>query len=110
MDGKDLVSANKFLLNIKGIGNKVSALILRDFHCFLKLWRIQDEVPDEEKYRLQYRFQPVDRWVERFSNLCWKDKKWSNKHDENAKLIVECCYTEGINPISFNQGAWFVGS
>lgn len=101
---KDIVDAHNFLLSIKGLGDKISAFILRDFQCFLKLWGY---IPDEEKYRLQ----PVDRWVRRFSGLCWKNNNWeSDKHNDNAKLIVECCHNDGIDPIAFNQGAWFVGS
>ena len=100
---KDLVDAHKFLLSIRGIGDKISAFLLRNFQHFLKLWTVSDE----EKYMLQ----PVDRWVRRFSELCWPNEKWvDGKHNVNAKIIVKCCIKDDINPISFNQGAWFVGS
>jgi hypothetical protein len=33
-----------------------------------------------------------------------------DKHNENAKLIVKCCIKDGIEPIYFNQGTWFVRS
>jgi hypothetical protein len=100
---KNIVDAHKFLLSVKGLGDKISAFLLRDFQYFLRLWAVSDE----EKYRLQ----PVDRWVRRFSELCWPDEKWEpNAHNYNAKLIVKCCIKNGIDPLSFNQGAWFVGS
>lgn len=102
LGGMSIKKAHEFLLGIRGISNKLSAFILRDLQNFFKLWK----VPTSDLYRLQ----PVDRWVRRFSELCWPYKLWTDKHDQNAKIIVECCVKCGIDPICFNQGAWFVGS
>ena len=102
LGGMTIKNAYNFLLGFKGIGNKISAFILRDLQNFFKLW----EVPNDDLYRLQ----PVDRWVIRFSELCWPSEPWTDKHSRNAKIIVERCTKHNINPISFNQGAWFVGS
>ncbi len=106
LEKKGIVGAHEFLRKIQGIGDKVSALILRDFQSFLSLW----QVPKEERWRLQ----PVDRWVRRFSELCWPNEfsayNKRAKGSQMALLIVECCENEKINPISFNQGAWFVGN
>ena len=102
LGGMAVEEAHKFLLGIRGIGDKLSAFILRDLQNFFKLWK----VPNGELYRLQ----PVDRWVRRLSELCWPHEPWTDKHNHNAKIIVECCMKYGVDPICFNQGAWFVGS
>jgi hypothetical protein len=103
LGSKSIKDAHEFLLEIKGIKDKLSAFILRDLQRFFNLWSISDND--------MYRLQPVDIWVRRFSKLCWPNKKWaSNNHNLNAKIIVECCNKNGIDPVCFNQGAWFVGS
>ena len=62
--------------------------------------------------------QPVDRWVMKISSeLCWPNDDWEKKapstlakHDRYAKKIAEHCLEGQIDPVRFNQGAWFVGS
>jgi len=105
-----LGEARKFLLSFQGIGPKLSAFVLRDFWCFLRLWKVREgEI---------YMMQPVDRWVMKISSeLCWPNDDWEKKapstlakHDRYAKKIAEHCLEGQIDPVRFNQGAWFVGS
>ena len=101
-----LPEANKFLVDINGIGPKISALILRDLEYFFGFWT--DEL--RSKPQNYYLLQPVDRWVRRISKLCWPDLNLPNNHDSAAKLIVKKCSNSELDPIEFNQGAWFIGS
>ena len=100
-----LRDASDFLRRLNGIGPKLSAFILRDLHWLFKLWT--DELRDDPmKY---YLLQPIDRWVRRISELCWPSLDLRNNHDRAAKQIVKKCRESGVDPIRFNQGAWFIG-
>jgi len=90
---------------MKGIGDKLSAFIMRDFHAFFGLWE-NDLRKDHKNY---IHLQPVDRWVRKISEIIW-DVKLSNNHDKAAEEIVKRCGEEGINPVCYNQGAWFIGA
>ena len=98
--------ASRFLRELNGIGPKLSAFILRDLESFFGLWTNELKSDNQNYYLLQ----PIDRWVERIANLCWPGIDLKNSHDKNAKNIVEKCINDEINPIEFNQGAWFVGA
>ncbi|MCX6821997.1 MAG: hypothetical protein NTW30_04435 [Candidatus Aenigmarchaeota archaeon] len=97
-----LEDASNFLMELKGIGEKISALFLRDLQEYFNFWE-----PNKSNYFL---IQPVDRWVKRLSKECWSDFIPSDIHDNNAKQITELCYQDNVNPIHFNMGAWFIGS
>jgi len=86
-----------------GIGHKIAALFLRDIWYFVGEW------PTYDNTRL-FCTQPVDIWVERWARRCWPGIEWPSDREKSAKLIVECCGKDKINPILFNMGAWFVGS
>ena len=102
---KPVEEAREFLYSLKGIGFKLSAFIMRDFCDFFDLWK--DELKlDKEKY---FHLQPVDRWIERVSKLVW-NIELEGCHDEEAKKITKCCLEENIDPIAFNQGAWFISA
>ena len=102
---RDIDSARKFLRDIKGIGDKLSAFIMRDFYDFFNCWR-DDITNDKTKY---YHLQPIDRWVKRISNLIWGINV-DKSHDKVAKDIVNSCLNNNVNPVKFNQGAWFIGA
>ena len=102
---KDIDSARKFLRDIRGIGYKLSAFIMRDFYDFFGCWK-DDIRNDPYKY---YHLQPVDRWVRRISELIW-DTNLTGSPDKIAKEIVNHCLRDNVNPVRFNQGAWFVGA
>jgi len=102
---KQVEKAREFLCSLKGIGFKLSALIMRDFCDFFDLWKYELKL-DKEKY---FHLQPVDRWIERVSKLVW-NIELEGCHDEEAKKITKCCLEENIDPIAFNQGAWFISA
>ena len=77
-----------------GIGDKLSAFIMRDFHAFFGLW----EESFRENYQNYVYLQPVDRWVRKISEIIW-DVELNNSHDGAAEEIVERCREEGIDPV-----------
>jgi len=106
LGSKNIEEASEFLKELKGIGPKLSAFILRDLESFFGLWTCELKSNNQKYYLLQ----PVDRWVRRIANLCWPGIDLKNNHDKDSKKIVEKCINDKINPIEFNQGAWFVGA
>jgi hypothetical protein len=107
---KTLPEASGWLRSIPGIKEKISALALRDIACYFK----KDWLTDKERWRLQ----PADRWVLRWAKKCWPKTKWKDvsgkqsrkgNHDDDSRLIVEMCGDE-VDPVRWNQGAWFVGN
>lgn len=50
--------------------------------------------------------QPIDVWVERVARAAGLPEVWP---DELAGAIVAACDQAGVDPIRFNQGAWYVG-
>jgi len=88
-----------------GIGDKLSTFIMRDFHAFFGLWKGNLK----ENYHNYLYLQPVDRWVRKISEIIW-DEELKNSHDRAAEEIVRRCKEEDINPVCYNQGAWFVGA
>lgn len=94
-----------WLRGLKGVGPKLSTFIVRDFECFFHPW--SGELKQDP---MKYRFcQPVDRWVRRVSELCWKNIKLDYDHDKKAENITRRCVKNHVDPIRFNQGAWFTG-
>lgn len=99
-------NARKFLTSIKGIGPKISALIMRDFHTFFGLW---DKELREKPEKYYYNLQPIDRWVKRVSQIIWdSDVHFSNYHDKNAKEITKLCIENNVNPVNLIKvhGFW----
>jgi hypothetical protein len=86
-----------------GIGIKIAALFLRD------IWRFVGEWSNYDKSEL-YCIQPVDIWVERWAKRCWPEIEWPNNREKIAKRICKACQEDGIDPVSFNMGAWLIGS
>lgn len=86
-----------------GIGHKIAALFLRDVWYFVGEWSSYDKTN-------LFCIQPVDIWVERWARRCWPGINWPGDREKTAKLITECCRGDGINPVLFNMGAWFIGS
>lgn len=102
LGNKTINEANNFLRSLKGIGGKISALLLRDLQEYYNFWKM-----DESNY---YLLQPVDIWVNRLSHECWTEYMPSNNHDYNAREITNLCLENDIDPLRFNMGAWFIGS
>ncbi len=82
--------AHKELDEIWQIGPKIAAFFLRDLATVLQL----KPVPRD------YRFlQPVDTWVGQIAD----------KLNIHADKLVDACQSAGVDPIRFNQGAWYLG-
>ena len=92
------------LRNVKGIGDKIAAFLLRDIVCILDL---EETVPLEHRIFLQ----PVDRWVEETAICLWADLKTGRVPSWGiAMRIVDKCNEFGISGVRFNQGAWKFGT
>lgn len=104
---KQVEKAREFLRSLTGIGFKLSAFVMRDFSDFFALWK--DELKSDENKNKYFHLQPVDRWIERVSKSVW-NIELEGSHDEKAEKIIKCCLKENIDPIAFNQGAWFISA
>jgi len=94
--------AYKNLDMIWSIGTKIASLILRDVVYIYEL--------DKNLNKNDYCFlQPVDTWVHNLSKrigLVSRDKIYKSE----AKDITDKCFELRVNPIHYNQGAWYIGS
>lgn len=97
-----LREAYEFLKKIDGISHKIAALFLRDVYSYFGGWHDTEESG--------YCLQPVDRWVRELAAMCWNDVNTDRNPEEIARDIVRRCRNQGIDPIAFNKGAWFVGA
>lgn len=109
---KSLLGAFKWLKEIRGIGAKLASFFLRDIWSFIGAW---ENTPKENMFCLQ----PVDVWIMFWSRECWPEAYWSsnkikldtdNAKIKFAKVLTMKCLSSGIDPVSFNKGAWFAGS
>lgn len=103
LTSKTLREAYEFLKGIDGIGHKIAALFLRDARSYFGGWH-------DAKESDLYCVQPVDRWVRELAAMCWSDVDTEQNVEKVARDIVERCREQGIDPIAFNKGAWFVGA
>ncbi|NPV49639.1 MAG: hypothetical protein HPY60_00370 [Candidatus Methanofastidiosum sp.] len=102
--------------SIISIGHKIASFILRDI---VYIYNLEDEYLKSDEYAFVF---PLDTWVVKVSNsigiLTEKEKKQLknlNGLPDNTKLslsasIAERLNTNEINPIHYNQGAWYFGS
>lgn len=88
------------LKNIKGIGQKVAALILRDA---VDLWDMETRVAAHNRQYLQ----PVDAWVRRTAVALWPELEGKGK-EQVARQLADKCQKHNISNIGFNQGAYFL--
>jgi len=104
---KDLIicrkttEAHNFLKGIRGIGEKIASLYLRDIAYLAGL--------DEKSISYLYLLQPIDTWIEQTLKILFGSdvpKKLCKKQE----LIVNLCKESKVSSISFNQGAWILGS
>lgn len=108
LQSKKLKNAYEFLKDknqIGGIGHKIAALFLRDIWDYVGKGGQWVNTPPTDKYCIQ----PVDRWVKMWAEKCWSDD-WPQSVEKYAEPIIGRCKAEGVDPMNFNKGAWFVGS
>lgn len=97
----DTAGAYDFIKEIRGIGGKIACLYLRDIVYLAGL--------PEENISDSYLLQPIDTWLEQTFKILFNSDVPS-KLQEKQKLIVDLCKESGVSSISFNQGAWVLGS
>jgi len=97
-----ITEMHRELDNIWSIGLKIASLILRDTICIFKL---ENYMRREDYYLLQ----PVDTWVHQISKRIGIVNR-NDIYPEESKDITNKCFDMGINPIHYNQGAWYLGS
>lgn len=98
-----LIDAYHQLDSIWSIGPKIASLILRDV---VYIYDLSDYIKNKEDY---YYLQPVDTWVHQISKeigLIEEVKIYKNE----ARDIVDRCHDFEVNPIHYNQGAWYLGA
>lgn len=99
---KNVAEAHNKLDSIWSIGPKIASLILRDI---VYIYELETYLNKEDYYFLQ----PIDTWVHKISKeleLVGEDKIYRGE----AKNITDKCFELEINPIHYNQGAWYIGS
>ena len=92
----------KILDSVWSIGPKIASLILRDI---VYIYELENHLKKPDDY---YFLQPIDTWVHKLSKeikLIDKDKIYKNE----AKNITNKCFEFEVNPIHYNQGAWYIG-
>lgn len=89
---------------IWSIGPKITALILRDI---VYIYRLEDNLEKEDYNYLQ----PVDTWVHQIATkLCMTNPLKKRIYNNENIDITQKCLEIGVNPIHFNQGAWYLGA
>ncbi len=81
---------------------KIASLILRDV---VYIYELENILETKDYYYLQ----PVDTWVHQISRhigIVEKDEIYKNESLD----IVNKCHEFGVNPIHYNQGAWYIGA
>jgi len=84
---------------IRQIGPKIAAVFLRDTVAVLNL----QQHLGAEHFRL---LQPVDTWVRQIAGRLNIEP---GQHGLAAAL-AQACQEAGVDPIRFNQGAWYLGA
>lgn len=103
IQNENLLNISRFLEEIYSIGPKISGLILRDI---VHIYDLTSCINGLEDYSL---LQPIDTWVHQVSlriDIIQNDKISKSE----AKAITKYCLENEINPIHYNEGAWYLGS
>lgn len=88
-------AAHDRLKRIRGVGNKIASLFLRDVAANYNLTPVKD----------RWLLQPVDVWVRRIVQSLSESREMDNKGI--AEWIVDRCKECDINPEQCNQGMWY---
>lgn len=99
---RQIAEAYQQLDNIWSIGPKIASFILRDI---VYIYELENMLETKDYYYLQ----PVDTWVHQISRnigIVEKDDIYNNE----ALDIVDKCHEFEVNPIHYNQGAWYMGA
>lgn len=104
----EIEEAYELIESVKGVGDKITCFYLRDI---ADLIRKADRYSFESEFNYDdlYFFQPIDIWLNRVGNILINNWKNLSLKDKQKKL-VEICREADVSSISFNQGAWSLGS
>jgi len=89
------------LLGIRQVGDKVASFYLRDL---VSLYELSGFIDDASAFCLQ----PVDVWVRRIAHTAGIAGP-TEKDPAIRNGILKACREEGISPLVFDQGAWYMG-
>ncbi len=99
----NLINISNFLEDIYSIGPKISGLILRDI---VHIYNLENHIKSLEEYSL---LQPIDTWVHQVSlkiGIIQNEEIFKTEAIE----ITKFCLKNEINPLHYNEGAWYLGS
>jgi len=90
---------------IGGCGEKITSFYLRDI---ADIALENNEIENESEIYDLYLLQPMDTWLNQIFKIIFNDEKFSLQ--EKQIRIVKLCQKVQVSTISFNQGAWILGS
>ena len=92
------------LLEVVGLGEKISAFLLRDL---VWIYDLEERVAPTDRMFLQ----PIDVWVRRAAEAVFM-RPFPERVPSLTigHLLAEACRQAQVSGIAFNQGAWFFGS
>lgn len=88
--------------SLRSFGQKVTSFVLRDIVVIYELRK------HLKKNEFQF-VQPIDTWVHRVSKSMEIVKR-KNIYTREPIDIVNVCIKYGVDPINYNQGAWYIGA
>lgn len=97
--------AYNLIKRIGGCGEKITSFYLRDI---ADIALENNEIENESEISDLYLLQPMDTWLNQTFEIIFQEKE-SKTHKKQEK-IVNLCKEAEISTISFNQGAWILGS
>lgn len=107
LEKHDLFGLHKELDRIKGVGQKIASLYLRDalmlYEKMPGVKKYSDKLTQEE-LMLVY---PIDTWVRKISQRILNEE---GSDIEIANKIIQVCNNNGISAINVNHGIWYLGS
>jgi|GEM_PF-6544229 len=115
LDSKSGVeNAYNNLLKVQGFGKKITPFILRDLVILLKKKYIHI-IKEEDERETYYFLQPIDSWLQLVCDTLGLKASTGKKvsginFDRTIVGICDTCIHFGVNPLKFNQGAWYIGA
>lgn len=97
IESSDIRGIYRELDELRQVGPKITSLFLRDL---VTIMRLQKHL-NKTDYEL---LQPVDTWVKKIAT------KLNIQSDNLSVALVDACRQAKVDPIQFNEGAWYLGS
>ena len=100
---KRLKDVYEQLNKLFAVGDKIASFYLRDVVDIFKLREVVKKQGNE------IYVQPIDTWVRQVAIEIGLASK-NDKDNIVKKAITDACHKFSVDPIRFNQGAWYIGS